>query len=122
MTEPGSDPGVGPGGGGRPIVEVVRALTARGRPPAGPFLLAIDGRSSSGKSTLARRVVRSFPRSAVVHTDDLAWWHSRFGWDDLLVTQVIGPLRRGEASTTRPPAGRGRAVPGRCRVRAATVL
>jgi hypothetical protein len=110
-VEPSDDP-PGDTGRGRPIVEVVRGLTDRGRPRTGPFLLALDGRSSSGKSTLARRVVQSFPRSAVVHTDDLAWWHSRFGWDDLVVTHVIGPLRRGEGVDYRPPAWEARGRPG----------
>jgi hypothetical protein len=48
-------------------------------------VVAVDGRSSSGKSTLAA-LLRSFEvNSCVVHTDDIAWWHSRFGWVDLLV-------------------------------------
>jgi hypothetical protein len=111
MTQTPSEPGLGPGGG-RPIAEVVRHLMGRGRPRTGPFLLAIDGRSSSGKSTLARRVAQPIPRSAIVHTDDVAWWHSRFGWDDLLVTHVIEPLRRGEAVDYRPPAWEARGRPG----------
>ena len=69
-----------------------------------PFLLAIDGRSSSGKSTLARRIADVTPRSAVVHIDDLAWWHSPLAWDDLLIEGVIAPLRRGERVDYRPPA------------------
>jgi hypothetical protein len=108
--------GLGPGGGARPIIEVVRKLIDHRRPTTGPFLLAIDGRSSSGKSTLAGRVADVVPRSAVVHTDDVAWWHSRFGWDDLLVTQVIEPLRRGEAVDYRPPAWDARARPGSIKV------
>jgi hypothetical protein len=39
---------------------------------------AVDGRSSSGKTTLAARVQAAVAGSAVVHTDDIAWWHSRF--------------------------------------------
>jgi uridine kinase len=100
----------------RPIVDVVRELTDRGRPRTGPFLLAIDGRSSSGKSTLAHLIARSIQGSAVVRTDDIAWWHSRFGWDDLLVAQVIEPLRRGEAVDYRPPAWEARGRPGSIKV------
>ncbi len=106
----------------RPIVEVVRELTDRGRPRTGPFLLAIDGRSSSGKSTLARRVARLVPQCVIVPTDDLAWWHSRFGWDDLLVTHVIEPLRRGEAVDFRPPAWEARGRSGSIEVPAAAEL
>lgn len=77
------------------------------RPPAtrrGPFLLAIDGRSSSGKSTLACRIEATVPSTDLVHTDDIAWRHSRFGWDDLLIENVIEPLRQGEDVCFRPPA------------------
>jgi hypothetical protein len=58
--------------------------------------------------------------SAVVHTDDLAWWHSRFGWADLLMEGILVPARRGEQVSFRPPAwvehGRGGSidVPARC--------
>lgn len=69
-----------------------------------PRLVAVDGRSSSGKTTLSRRVADRVPGVAVVHTDDIAWWHSCFDWVDLLVRGVIEPLRRGEAVAFRPPA------------------
>jgi hypothetical protein len=42
-----------------------------------PVVLAVDGRSSSGKTTLAARLRDAVAGSAVVHTDDVAWWHSR---------------------------------------------
>ena len=70
-------PGQGKGAGHRPVV------------------LAVDGRSSSGKTTLAGRLRDVVAGSAVVHTDDIAWWHSRFGWADLLT-------RRRLASSARP--------------------
>ena len=38
----------------------------------------------------------------MVHTDDLAWWHSRLGWVDLLLTEIIAPLGRGEPFDYRP--------------------
>jgi hypothetical protein len=65
--------------------------------------LAVDGRSSSGKTTLAARVQAAVAGSAVVHTDDLAWWHSRFGWADLLVDGILMPMRRGEPVAFQPP-------------------
>jgi hypothetical protein len=87
----------------RRIVDAVGELReSRPRPRRGPFLLAIDGRSSNGKSTLAGRIAVLTPASAVVHTDDLAWWHSRLGWDDLLLTEVIAPLGRGDPVDYRP--------------------
>jgi MFS family permease len=48
-----------------------------------PLVVALDGRSSSGKTTLAGRVAGAIPATAVVHTDAIAWWHSRFGWTNL---------------------------------------
>lgn len=72
-----------PGGGGRSV-------------------LAVDGRSSSGKTTLAARLSR-VQAAAVVHTDDVAWWHSRFGWTDRLVRGVVAPFKAGNAVSYRPP-------------------
>ena len=56
-----------------------------------PVVLAGDGRSSSGKTTLAARLQDAVPGPAVVHTDDIAWWHSRFGWADLLIGGILAP-------------------------------
>lgn len=83
------------------FAEVVRATvgTPVGRAP----LLGIDGRSSSGKSSLARRLQEAIPGAAIVHTDDVAWWHSCFDWVDLLAEGVLAPLRRGESVAYRPP-------------------
>jgi hypothetical protein len=56
----------------------------------------------------------------VIHTDDIAWAHSRFGWDDLLIDGILVPVHRGEAVSYRPPrwVGHGRAgsidVPAGC--------
>lgn len=67
-------------------------------------LLAVDGRSASGKSTLAARVAGHWATAEVVHTDDIAWEHSRFGWSGLLIDGVLTPLHRGESVSYRPPA------------------
>lgn len=87
----------------RPLADVLAELGS-------PRIIAIDGGSSAGKTTLASRI----PGAAVVHTDDIAWHHSRFGWEDLLIAGVIEPFRRGEAISYRPPQwdvrGRGGAV------------
>ena len=74
----------------RPLTVVVEAMLrhgggrAAGRQRQG-VVLAVDGRSSGGKTTLAARLQDAIVGSAVVHTDDIAWWHSRFGWADLLI-------------------------------------
>ncbi|HEY5396371.1 MAG TPA: hypothetical protein VIL16_13330 [Trebonia sp.] len=85
---------------------VIKALTypglgsaVRGR----PFILAIDGRSNGGKTTLAARIAEAVPGSAVVHTDDIAWAHSRFGWSDLLIEGILVPARQGGPVSYRPP-------------------
>lgn len=83
----------------RVLVEGLVAAVAQ----PGPAILAIDGRSSNGKSTLAERIAAVIPGAEVVHTDDIAWGYSRFGWDGLLSEAIIEPLRRGEAVAYRPP-------------------
>ena len=85
-----------------------------------PVILAVDGRSNAGKTTLAARIGEAVPGSAVVHTDDIAWEHSRFGWSDLLAHGILAPVRRGRGVSFRPPrwAEHGRAgsidVPAGC--------
>lgn len=89
-----------------PLTVLVQALTQRaaGRIVAGrPVIVAIDGRSNSGKTSLAARIGEAVPGSAVIHTDDIAWEHSRFGWADLLMDGILVPVHRGEAVSYRPP-------------------
>lgn len=69
-----------------------------------PRVIAIDGRGGAGKTTLARRLRRVVPYSAIVHTDDVAWNHAYFDWGALLVENVLRPLRHGAAVTFRPEA------------------
>jgi hypothetical protein len=88
------------------LTGVIDALVGRG-PVLGvsgrPVVLAVDGRSNAGKTTLAARICSAVPGSAVVHTDDVAWEHSRFGWSDLLVDGILVPVRRGRGVSFRPP-------------------
>lgn len=90
-------------------VERIAAVIARLADPAdlsavrGPLIVAVDGRSASGKTTLALRVAASLPATAIVHTDDIAWFHSAFGWVDLAVP-VLEAARAGESVSFRPPA------------------
>ena len=99
------------------LTAVIGTLTQRGRDRAAGdrgVVLAVDGRSSSGKTTLAARVQAAVAGSAVVHTDDIAWWHSRFGWADLLIDGILTPVHRGESVSFRPPRwaehGRGGSI------------
>jgi uridine kinase len=71
-----------------------------------PWVLAVDGRSGSGKSTIAALLQRCVPGSMIVHTDDIAWHHSFFDWSDLLIEGVLKPLHRGEGVRYQPPGWR----------------
>ena len=89
----------------QPIRDFAAALLDRGQGTGkGAVVVGIDGRSSAGKSTLARRIAEARPGTSVVHTDDVAWNQSRFGWTDLLVDGVLEPLRRGQPVSFRPGA------------------
>ena len=81
----------------------LRQLGRDGGADRRPVIVAVDGRSSSGKTTLAGRLADVIPGSAVVHTDDIAWWHSRFGWADLLIGGILIPAHAGRPVTFRPP-------------------
>ena len=118
------EPAAGPWRAAR-LAVVIGALTQLGTAGPGtarPVILAVDGRSNSGKTTLAARIGDAVAGSAVVHTDDIAWGHSRFGWADLLIDGILTPLRQGGAVAFRPPgwAGHGRTgciqVPAGCRL------
>jgi hypothetical protein len=88
-----------------PITAVVASvINATGRVQGRPRIVAIDGRSSSGKTTLARRLEAVIPGAVTVHTDDVAWFHAAFDWVDLLIAGVLGPVRCGEPVAFRPPA------------------
>jgi hypothetical protein len=89
-----------------PLAVLVQALTQRvpgGTASGRAVIVTIDGRSNNGKTSLAARIGQAVPGSAVVHTDDIAWAHSRFGWDDLLMDGILVPVHRGEAVSYRPP-------------------
>lgn len=92
------------------LVDLVRKQigTPEGRAP----VLAIDGRSSSGKSSLARRLQQAIPGATTVHTDDVAWWYSCFDWAELLASGILEPLRNGRSVAYRPPAWDERDRPG----------
>lgn len=84
--------------------ELMQLVATATRVPSGrPRVLAVDGRGGSGKSTLAERLRREATRSAILHTDDLAWHEPLFGWGHLLA-RVLEPLHSGEPVRFRPSA------------------
>ena len=68
-----------------------------------PAVLAVDGRSNNGKTTVAARIGKLVPGAVVIHTDDIAFEHSRFGWADLLIGGILVPVHEGRAVSYRPP-------------------
>jgi len=104
LTPPEDEPVAGPWRVA-PLSEMVSVLlNAGGRLVGRPRIVAVDGRSGSGKTTLAERLRTAVPNAEVVHTDDIAWWHSRFGWYDLMIDGVLEPLHRGQSVHYQPPA------------------
>jgi len=96
-----------------PVSDMLGLVLPR-RSRTAPLLVGIDGRSRSGKSTLAALIARCIQEVVVVHTDDIAWHHSFFGWSDVLIEGVLRPLRRGGlplSYTPQPWIERGRQDP-----------
>jgi uridine kinase len=75
-----------------------------------PTIVAVDGRSASGKTTFAARLARAL-NAPIVHSDDVAWHHSFFDWWPLMIEQIIMPFRAGRAIDWKPESwtARGRA-------------
>lgn len=89
------------------LAESVLAMASRRRQSSsrsGPLVVAVDGRSASGKTTLAAALHSFSDGAAVVHTDDIAWQHSFFDWDRLLVTALLEPVSAGREVVFRPEA------------------
>ena len=84
------------------IASFVRSLQELPHAAEKTKIVAVDGRSASGKSTLAETLHRAVPGSALVHTDDVGWHHSFFDWTELLVDNVLEPARAGQAVAYRP--------------------
>src|SRR6476469_8165080 len=96
-----------------PISDVVHRIFNAGRKPLDrPWIVAVDGRSGSGKSTVANLLHQSVAASAIVHTDDVAWHHSFFDWTNLLLENILKPLRDGKAVRYQPPGWQQLGRPG----------
>ncbi len=67
------------------------------------FVVAVDGRSASGKSTFAQRLARAL-NAPIVHTDDVAWHHSFFDWWPLMIEQILLPFEAGHVVQWTPEA------------------
>jgi hypothetical protein len=110
-------PEVGEADAGHWQVESLEGLVRRLLPAAGqrrnrPWIVAVDGRSGAGKTTLVDRLLALVPDSDVVHTDDVAWHLSFFDWADELRDGVLEPLLQGEAVHYCPPGWVARERPG----------
>ncbi len=105
----------------RPLRDVcaeLLALAASRAAGQGPPVIAVDGRSGSGKSTFAARMAEVVGGIELIRTDDIAWHHSFFGWADLMRNNVLEPVRRGGTVVYRPPAWVERGRPGAVEVTA----
>jgi hypothetical protein len=84
-------------------------------------VVAVDGGSAAGKSTFAARLASALD-APVLHTDDVAWWESFFGWWPLLIEGILEPLARSEDVRYRPPAWDRRDRPGAIEVPAGAAV
>lgn len=75
-------------------------------------VIAVDGRSAGGKTTLAERLHTAIADSVVVHTDDVAWNYSMFDWTQELVDHIIEPVRDGDPVCYQPPGWAANERPG----------
>lgn len=93
------------------VADVAAGLltTATGLPR--PLLVAVDGRSASGKSTVTGALATALGGAPVIHTDDLCWHEPMFAWEHRL-REVLTALRRDGALDHVPPAWRPRGRAG----------
>lgn len=68
-----------------------------------PSIIAIDGRSASGKTTFAMQL-SSHLNAVIVHTDDIAWNHGFFDWHELAIEHILEPFKLGQAIDWTPQA------------------
>ena len=103
MTLPEGEPAAGPWDALTVADMVTSLLAIAGRPIGRPRIVAVEGRSASGKTTIAAALTAAVPGSAVVHTDDLSWNEPMFMWGHLL-RDVLESLYNSPGVSLRPPA------------------
>jgi uridine kinase len=86
-----------------------------------PFVVAVDGRGGSGKTTFAKNIAHALG-APIVHTDDVAWHHSFFDWWPLLIDHILLPFKAGQSVTWTPEAWTAKGRSGAIVVPAAPVL
>jgi hypothetical protein len=100
--------------------EFIDTLVARTEANA-PVVVGVNGRSRSGKTTLAEVLAKSGEAIEVIHTDDIAWHHSFFDWSDVLIDGLLEPLRRyGPPQSFIPKPWTERGRPGSLSIPAGT--
>lgn len=82
---------------------LIDTLVARASPDV-VAVVGVNGRSRSGKTTLAGLLATAREHIAVVHTYDVAWHHSFFDWPDVLIDGLLDPLRRNGTAVPRADA------------------
>lgn len=88
-------------------------------PSSRPLLIAIDGRSASGKTTLTSALSAALPDTAVIHTDDICWNEPLFAWQHLL-RDILTTLRRDGSLDYIPRPGPATTAPAGSPSRPAT--
>ena len=66
------------------------------------YLILVDGRSGSGKTFFASKVVKMLD-AALVHIDDVSWHLDPVNWVDELQAGVIEPWLDGQDIAFKPP-------------------
>jgi uridine kinase len=102
-------------------VETFSDLAAKIRTLETPTILAVDGRSASGKTTFANRLSSAL-NAPLVHSDDVAWHHSFFDWWPLMLEQIIGPFKAGVAIDWKPEAWTAQGREGSIQVPKSSIL
>lgn len=95
------------------LVDTITERAGSGR----PGVVALNGHSSSGKTTLAGRLAEALPNADVLHSDDLAWHQGVFGWYPLLIEDVLPIVRSRTPVDYRPPQWIARDRSGSVRLR-----
>jgi cytidylate kinase len=91
----------------KPEIMTFAALNEHVRTLEQPTVVAIDGRSGSGKTTFATRLSSTL-NATVVHTDDVAWHHSFFDWWSLMIEHILEPFQAGKSIDWTPESWKQR--------------